>query len=198
MHLALHAAALAALLGAAPAAAELKVGFVDFQRALNEVEEGKVARASLKRDFDDKQKILDKEKADLDRLQAEFEKQAAVMSDDAKRERLLEMDRKGRDAAMKMQQFQKELSEREREMTRGIGDKMMAIVRELADSEGFTMVFEKNDAGLLFAPPSLDLTNELIRKYNARHKPAGAASSGGKKPDAAEKKADAPEKKAKK
>ena len=30
------------------------------------------------------------------------------------------------------------------------------------------MVLERSDAGLVYAPPSLDLTNELIRKYNAR------------------------------
>ena len=53
-------------------------------------------------------------------------------------------------------------------MTRGIFDKMAAIVREIAEADGFTMVFERNDAGLVYAPPSLDLTNELIRKYNAR------------------------------
>jgi len=185
--------ALAAALLAAPAAAETKIGYVDFQRALNEVEEGKGARASLKRDFDEKQKILDKEKADLERMQGDFEKQAAVMNDDAKRDRIVEIEKRGREAAMKLQQFQKELSEREREVTRGIFDKMVAITREISDAEGFTLVFEKNDSGLVVAPSSLDLTNELVRKYNARHKgPGEAAAAPAKKP--AEKKKDAEKK----
>jgi len=185
--------ALAALLLAAPAAAEVKIGYVDFQRALNEVEEGKGARASLKRDFDEKQKILDKEKADLERMQADFEKQATVMNDDAKRDRIVEIEKRGREAAMKLQQFQKELSEREREVTRGIFDKMVAITREISDAEGFTLVFEKNDSGLVVAPSSLDLTNELVRKYNGRHKGSGeGAAAPAKKP--AEKKKDAEKK----
>jgi outer membrane protein len=90
---------------------------------------------------------------------------------------------------MKLQQFQKELSERERDMTRGIYEKMVAITHEIAAAEGFTMVFERNDAGLIVAPPSLDLTDEMVRKFNARYKPGSEGSrpkrSGGdKKKDA--------------
>jgi outer membrane protein len=166
------AAALAGLLlSAAPAAAdELKIGYVDFQRALNEVEEGKVAKASLKRDFDDKQKQLDKDKAELERLQAEFEKQAGVMSDEAKRDRALEIDRRMREAQGKAMGFQKDLSDREREVTRAIFDKMLNLTREIAEADGLAYVLDRNS--LLVAPPAGDITNELVRKYNERFKPS--------------------------
>jgi len=181
--LALVAAAALAPAGARPA--EQKIGFVDFRRALAEVEEGKSAHASLKRDFDEKQKILDKEKVDLEKLQAEFEKQAAVMSEEARREKAMEIERRMREAQGKLMGFQKELAEREQEVTRGIGEKMEAITREIADAEGLTFVFEKGNSGLVVAPAASDLTNELIRKYNARHKGGGEAK---KKADGASKK----------
>jgi outer membrane protein len=56
---------------------------------------------------------------------------------------------------------------------------MAAIVREIAEADGFTMVLEKG-AGIVYAPPALDLTNELIRKYNGRY-PGGGAKSGAAK-----------------
>ncbi len=177
----LPALALAAALAPLPAAAELKIGYVDLQRALNEVEEGRSAKAVLKKDFDEKQKALDRDQDALKKMKADLDKQAAVMSDDAKRDRQAELDRKFVEVQGKFVSFQRDLSEREREMTRGIFDKMGGIIREIAEAEGFTMVFEKNDAGLLYAPGSLDLTNELVRKYNGRYKP-GAAEA--KKPAA--------------
>jgi outer membrane protein len=191
MRLTALATALAALLLAAPAAAELKIGFVDFRRALNEVEEGKAARASLKRDFDEKQKILAKEEADVKALQTEFEKQVAVLSDDAKRDKAMEIDRRMRDAQSKLMAFQKEISEREQEVTRTIGDKMESITREIAEAEGFTLVFERNNSGLIVGPASLDLTNQLVRRYNEQHKGNGepAKKAGGEK-KAEKKKAD--------
>ncbi len=154
--------------------AEQKLGVVDLQRALNEVEEGKAAKALLKKDFDEKQKQLDVKKSEFDKLQGDLEKQAVVMSDSAKKDRAQDLDRRARELQGLFVQLQKDLSEREREATKGIFDRMANIVREIAEAEGFTMVLEKG-AGVVYSPPSLDLTNELIRKYNARHPAAGVA-----------------------
>jgi outer membrane protein len=166
---------LALAAGPALARAEQKLGYVDLQRALNEVDEGKAAKALLKKDFDEKQKQLDIKKSEFDKLQADLEKQAVVMSDAAKKEKAGELDRRARELQGLFVQLQKDLSERERDATKGIFDRMATIVREIAEADGFTMVFEKG-AGLVYAPASLDVTNELIRKYNARY-PAGAASA---------------------
>jgi outer membrane protein len=178
---------LALVAGPALARADMKLGYVDLQRALNEVEEGKAAKAILKKDFDEKQKQLDVKKAEFDKIQADAEKQAVVMSDAAKKEKAGELDRRARELQGLFVQLQKDLSDREREATKGIFDRMASIVREIAEADGVTMVFEKG-AGLVYAPQSLDLTNELIRKYNARH-PAGGGSA--KKADKGEGKAPA-------
>ena len=170
---------LALALAPALARAETKLGTVDLQRALNEVEEGKAAKALLKRDFDEKQKQLDVKKTEFDKLQADLEKQAVVMSDAAKKDRAADLDRRARELQGLFVQLQKDLSERERDATKGIFDRMANIVREIAEADGVTMVFEKG-AGVVYAPTSLDLTNELIRKYNARH-PAGGGATAAKK-----------------
>ncbi len=176
--------ALVIALALAPAAvqAEQRIGYVDLQRALNEVDEGKAATASLKKDFDQKQKQLNAKKAEFDKAQAEFEKQSVVMSEQARRDRGQDLERRARELQTLFVQLQKEISDRERDATKGIFERMSAIVREIAEAEGFTMVLDKN-SGIVYAPPSLDLTNDLIRKYNARH-PAGG---GGKAAPAAKK-----------
>ena len=187
----LHAAGLvaAAALSVLPAhaRAEQKIAYVDLQRALNEIEEGKSAKANLKREFDQKQKMLDDKKSEFDRLRADFEKQSMVMSEQARKDKQSELEKKGGELQGFFVQLQKELSEREREATRGIFDKMHAIVREIADAEGVSMVVQAE--ALVYATPSLDITNELVRKYNARHKAGGTSSA--KTSGAAEKKASA-------
>ena len=174
-------------LGALPAhaRAEGRIAFVDLQRALNSVDEGKLAKESLKREFEQKQKLLDDKKAEFDRMRQDFEKQAVVMSDDARKQKQGELERKGMELQSFFVQLQKELSEREREATRGIFDKMHALVREIAEQEGVSAVVSAE--ALVYADPALDLTNELVRKYNARHKPGAAAptaKNGEKKPAA--------------
>jgi outer membrane protein len=180
---------------AAGRAADQKIGYVDLQRALNEVEEGKTAKALLQKDFADKQKTLDAKKAEFEKLQADFEKQAVVMSEQARKDKAQDLDRRARELQSLFVNLQKDLSERERDATRGIFDRMAAIAREIAEADGFSYVLEKG-AGIVYAPASLDLTNELIRKYNAKY-PGGAKKAEAAAPKKAEpvKKADAAPKK---
>ena len=60
----------------------------------------------------------------------------------------------------------------EREATAQIFKKMRALIGDMAEKQGFTYVLEMNESGLLYGPPSLDLTNELVRAYNAANKSA--------------------------
>ena len=189
----LHAAALtlAAAVYALPAQAraEQKIAYVDLQRALNEIEEGKAAKASLKREFDQKQKLLDEKKTEFDKLRGEFEKQALVMSEQARKDKQTELERKGGELQGFFVQLQKELSDREREATRGIFDKMHAIVREIADADAISLVVQAE--ALVYATPSLDITNELVRKYNTRHKAGGTSAAKKAESGAGDKKASA-------
>lgn len=174
----LHAVALlltaSALFAARPAHAEAKIAYVDLQRALNEVEEGRGAKAALKKEFESKQKMLDDKKAEFEKLRGEYEKQASVMSEDSRKAKEADLQKKGGELQGFFVQQQKDLSDREREVTRGIFEKMSAIVREIADAEGVSIVLQAE--AIVYGAPSLDLTNDLVRKYNARYK-AGAASA---------------------
>lgn len=186
-------AVLALALTLAPSArAEQKLAYVDFQRAIKEVEEGKAAGAALKRDFEEKQKQLNTRSEEVKRLQEDFQKQAALLTPEAKASKGAEIERKMMETQEFYVKLQQDLSGKEREAMRPLADKMTAIVREIAEADGFTMIFDRDSAGLVYAPSSLDLTNELIRKYNAKYPAGGKKDAPAKKADAP--KADAPKK----
>jgi len=189
----LRLAAAALALAAAPAArAELKLGYVDFQRAIKEVEEGKVTGAALKKEADEKQKQLNARMDELRRLQEDFQKQAQILTPEARAAKAAEVERKTMETQEIYVKLQQELSAKEREAMRPLADRLTAVTREIAEADGFTMIFDRESAGLVFAPAALDLTNELIRKYNAKFPPGGAKAA---KPAAPAPKADAPAKK---
>jgi outer membrane protein len=189
MRLPFVAAALAVLLHAVPARAEVKVEVVDLQRALNEVDEGRSAKEKLRAEFEQKQRSLDEKKGQFDKLRADLEKQASVLSEQARRERAEELDHRAQELQQTFVQLQQELSVRERDMTRGIFDKMAAIVREIAERDGASVVLDRSTVA--YAQESLDITNELVRTYNARHKVAGSAPAAAKKTADAGKKPEA-------
>jgi outer membrane protein len=180
----LAAIALAIAVPQATRAAELKIGYVNLQQAVSEVEEGKSARETLKKEFDAKQKTLDDKQNELKRMKEDLDKQMVVMSEDAKREKAMEFERKVNELQQLYVQMQKDLQEREREMMKVIFDKMEAVIKDIAAAEGYTYVFEQQNAGLMVAPPTANMTQELVRRYNTKYK-AGAPAKKAAAPKAA-------------
>jgi len=172
-----------ATLAASPVRAELRMAYVDMQRSLAEIEEGRIAKAKLKKQFDEKQKMLDERQTELkqdnDRLEAQARE--GVLKDDKLREKKAELEKKLMEVTKLWQDSQKQLSEEEHRITQEIFGKMAVVIRGIAESEGFTYVFDKNEAGLLYGPDSMDITNELVRKYNGKY----GSAAGAAKPDAA-------------
>lgn len=183
----IHVAAVAALAFCLPArAAEAKVGIVNLQEALNSVDEGKNAKAQLKKEFESKQKVISEREEEIRKLQGEFQKQQSVMNEETRNQRQEEIARKAQDLQSTYVTLQKELQDRERDLTRGIFEKMSTIVREIAAADGFSVIVDAQ--AVMFADPTVDVTNELVRKYNARHKGTAAApkpAADAKKPAAA-------------
>jgi outer membrane protein len=148
---------------------ELKIAYVDLQRALEETDEGKKAKEKLKADFEKKQKELDARQEELKKMKADLDKQAAVLKPDALQSKTAELQQKLGQLQETYMRLQKDLQEKEASETGRIFKKMQGVIGDIAKSEGVTYVLEKN-SGILYAPPSLDLTNELIRKFNGASK----------------------------
>lgn len=172
----LAALALAPLMASAPAAAEFKAAYVDLQRALLEIEEGRAAKTRLQKMVEEKQKELDREQEVLRKELQTLEKQATAMSEETRIKKQTELQQRAMALGQKWEKGQKEMAQKERTELQAIFNKMDPIIAEIAQRDGFTMVFEKNDSGVVFAPASLDLTNELVRTYNARNGKKKAAA----------------------
>lgn len=153
---------------AAGFAQQLKIGYVDLQKALNEVEEGKKAKAALKKDFEKRQKQFNDKREKVAKMKDELEKGADMLSEDSKRKRVGEFQKE----MMELQQYgmnlQQELAKEEQTATKKIFDKMGKIITEIAKERGYTLVFERNEAAILHGDPALDLTAELIKRYNSQ------------------------------
>lgn len=176
----------AALLVARSAQAQnMKIGYVDVQRAIQEVEEGKAARTRLKSELDARRAQMAKKQTELEKMKADYDKQSPVLSDEAKKKKQEELQKAFLEAQNSAQEMQEELTGKEQEAMQGISKRMLQIVADVSEREGVTYVLDK--AILLHAPAANDLTNEVVRLYNDKH--GNAAAPAGKTP---EKKAPSP------
>lgn len=157
---------------------ELKIGVVDFQKALNEVEEGKSAKARLKSEFEQKQKTLDALQNSLKKMQEDLEKQKLVLSQDAMKQKEAEYREKFIELQKKLAEFRGELQQKEVQYTGNILVTLKQIVQDIGAKDKYTLIFEKGQDVLLYSPTATDLTGQLISIYNS--KPRGASKGGDK------------------
>ena len=149
-------------------AADDKIGYVDLQRALEETNDGKAAKAKLKSDFDKKQKELDEKQEELKKAKEDFDKKSALMKDDAKAKAAGDLQARFLQLQETFGRLQKDLATKESEATRGILAKLSGVVQKIAEREHFAMVLERSSS-VVYGKPALDVTNEVIRTYNSQN-----------------------------
>jgi outer membrane protein len=160
-------------------AEDVKLGYVDLQRALNETEDGRKAKANLKKVFDQKQKELNEQQDDLKKAVEDLDKKRTLMPPDKVREKEAELNERMQKVQQTYLRHQQDLQAKQDQVMGKIVERMNRILIKIALTENFTMIFDKTPGGLVFAKPELDVTNELIRRYNsgegAEGGPAGKA-----------------------
>lgn len=145
--------------------AQVRVAVVDLQRAMSETEDGRRAKRRLKKLFDDRQEELDRRRQELERLSEEA--QTPGLSEDTRRERAENVQRKALELQQLYVQYQQELAQKEAELTSSIIGRMETILRRLGQAEGYTLILERQQGGVVFAPTNLDLTDVVIQRYEA-------------------------------
>lgn len=172
-----HAVTLAAALAVSAAApevyAQIKVAVVDLQRALNQTEDGRQAKRRLERLFKKRQRALNQKQAKLKKMKASIEKQKSVLSKQALQKKLQNYRQRFVQLKSAYVQYQRGLAKKEAGLTKKILKRMQAIVRRIGQQEGYTVVLERNEGGVVWAPNHLDLTDRVIQRYNAKYEDGG-------------------------
>ncbi len=172
------ALALTALTLAGVARAEEKFVFVDIQRALNDCHNGKVAKAQFKARLQRVQGQLEQEQSEVQGLKDEIEKKGSLMQPEQRQNVENEYAKKLRDFQADYKTSSEELQARDKEMTGAIVRDLAAVVRQIGQRDGYTMVLEKG--GLLWASSSVDITDQVIRAYDAMNvKPGSLGAAAG-------------------
>jgi outer membrane protein len=157
---------------AAGLSADLKVAFVDMQRALNDSNAGKRAKGQFTSEIGRLQSRLQRQQQEVESLKDELDRKGPLMRDDERRNLQDDYTRKLRDFERNYKDSKDELQQKDREVTGAIIRDLAYVVRNVGERGGYTLVMEKGS--LLWAAPSIDITDEVIREYNATSGKIGA------------------------
>lgn len=172
-HLHRHAISLAAAILLSTMAprlyAQVRIAVVDLQQALNETADGRRAKARLKRLFKQRQASLDEAQNELKALKEEIEsaRESGALTDSALEDRIEEYQKAFVELQSTYMEYQRELAEKEADMTQEIIARMERILVRIGEADGWTLIVERGEGGVIWTPASNDITADLIERYNA-------------------------------
>lgn len=145
-----------------------KIAYVRLQQALNDVEEGKRAKAAIESELKTKEKKLESLKLELKTMREDLEKQKTVLSKEALEQKATEMQTKFMDLQKQAVAFEQELKTREAESVGKILASLKTVVVEVSKTKGFDLVFENSADTLIYGKEAVDITSDVIKAYNSK------------------------------
>lgn len=150
-------------------AAESKLGTVDMQKILMLSDAGKGAKEELALRAAKYEAEKNVKEEDLKKLKGELEKQSVLLSESARGAKEKDYQQKLKEYQRFLKDAQDDLQAKNDEYTNKIVDEIVKIVQDFGKKNGFTFIFVKNES-MIFMDDKIDLTDELLKQFNAAHK----------------------------
>ena len=120
--------------------------------------------------MDKLQADLKKQKDQLDSLKDQLEKKASVMKEDDARDMQKDYEKKLRDFERNYKDSQAELQQKDNELTVELLKELQGVIEQFGKEGGYSIILEQSSSSVLYGSPELDLTEQIIARYNARKK----------------------------
>jgi outer membrane protein len=152
-----------------------KFAYLDVQRVAAESIEGKSSTAKV-------QALNQKKVAELNDLnkrlladQQKLQSQGAMLNEGARAELERSIDRQQKDLQRKQQDAQEEVQQLQNDLQGSFQGKLYPIIQQVVSEKGIEVLFSQRDSGIVFANPALDLTADVIKRFDAAQAAAASA-----------------------
>jgi len=148
-----------------------KIAFFNIQRVANESAEGKASTAKVQALMQKKQTDINEKGKALQANQQKLQTSGAVMSEQARSQLEKEIERQQVEGQRLQQDAQTEVQELQQELQADFQRKLLPVIQQVAQEKGIQLLLSQADAGIVWADPGLDLTNEIVKKLDALRTP---------------------------
>ncbi len=155
---------------AAPAAVgAAKVAWINLEQAIFNCEEGKVEFNKVQQYVEQKNAQLEGLRKDSDTLKNQLQVQGPKLTDEARADLENQIESKDTELQRFQQDTQKDIDNRRVKATNYIGRRMLPVIEKIAKEKGLSAILNINPSLDLWIDPSLIITDEVVKSYNAAY-----------------------------
>lgn len=166
---------LAAFVADAQEAPKVNVAVIDVQQVVNESAAGKETMARLRKLQDEKVAEGRRKADELEMLRKQLGTQRATLTE----AKIADLEKQAEDKQVELQRFSDDtkefLAEAQRRELDALEKQIMPIINELGRELKIQLIFNKFQSGLVYADEAVDITEQVVRRFNTRVTAAPAA-----------------------
>lgn len=143
-----------------------KIGLIDLQKILATSEAGKAANQKITAKMQELQTDLQTKGTAIEEEQARYEREATVMSKEARSEKERELKIKALDFQDLKTKYEDEMKAYQQELVAEFQKDILEVIDQIGKKEGYLLILDKSSSGTLYAPSTIDITDQVIQQYN--------------------------------
>lgn len=145
----------------------MKIGVVDSQEVLEKSQEGKRVTAQI----ESKNKTLQEDLARLDdkirELETKLNTQRLTLTQEAANNLISDIDKKRTERARFVEDSRRELNELTQRLFNKLQSELRPIIADIGKEKNLDLIFDVGSSGIIYFNPAVNLTQEVIQKYDA-------------------------------
>jgi outer membrane protein len=147
--------------------AQGKIGIININAAIAGTAEGKKVIADLKKKYEPKQQELDRMQKEIQSIQAQLNKPPAGFSEEDQRRLTRDLEDKQKNLKRWTDDAQSDFAADRDETVRRLGQKMVRVITDYAQQNGFTLVMDGVQVPIYYASKGTEITEEIVKRYDA-------------------------------
>ena len=151
-------------------AADLKLAYVDIQKAVNECNLGKEAKKTIVKEAEKLHRQLTDKQKELQAMKEAYDKQALMLTPQARALKEKEFQNKFREFQRWQEDAQNDLNQKRSDAELNIYVGLQKVIQKIGADEGYTLILERNESLVLYASKAIDITDRVIKAFDAQKK----------------------------
>ncbi len=151
----------------------VRVGVIDQQMIMERTKAGKLALEDMKGYSMTRQKIINSDEQELKELQLSLEDPNGKLTEVVRQEKEEQFRGKAEAFQHRLQEFNREVQVKQRELVTEYSRKIAAAVQAVAQKEGYVAIVDKGSDALmrivLYHQPALDVTQSVIKEFDRQN-----------------------------
>ncbi len=145
-----------------------KIGTVNFQKIFDNSTTGKQVREEINQEGKRMETDLKQKGEEIKALEQLLERDAGVMSKDARDEKKWQLDRKIDDVKALKRKYDRQIQELQVRLVNQVRKEVLGVIQSYGKKEGYLLIIE--DISVVYAPQAINVTDKIIQLYNQESK----------------------------